>query len=578
MKILFVIPARSGSKGIPGKNLALLGGVPLVGHAARVARIAAQRLSVPSQVICSTDSPEIAAAAEAWGATVPFLRPAALASDTATSMQVVFHAIEEMEPAFDTVVLLQPTSPLVTPDDVVGAVELCQKTGCPVVSLSENEHPVGWALRLSEDGSMQALDAAEILRRRQDCVRTYTQNGAVFVSSVHDLRQHGDFVHARTRGFVMAQARSIDIDTPAQLSVARALWAGRQVRSLRLANREVGPGQRCFIIAEAGVNHNGDLDLARRLVDEAAAVGADAVKFQTWKTENICQPGAAKAAYQERSESADNDQFSMLKRLELPYAWHAELKARAEALGLVFLSTPDDLESARFLCDLGVEVLKVGSAELTNLPHLEELARLGRPLILSTGMSSLAEVAQALETVRAVSDQPVAVLHCVSAYPAPEEEMNLRAITTLRDAFQVPVGLSDHTVGGTAAELAVALGATILEKHFTLDRAMPGPDHAASANPEEFAALVKGVRRAEVMLGNGVKALTPAEADTRRAVYRSLCYARGLLAGHVVAAGDFQALRSGRLGLPPTHAAKLVGRALRQAVQAGDLVQPEDAL
>ena len=266
----------------------------------------------------------------------------------------------------------------------------------------------------------------------------------------------------------------------------------------------------------------------------------------------------------------------MLKRIELPYAWHPELKARAEARGLVFLSTPDEIQSARFLCSIGVPAIKVGSAEVTNLPHLEQLARLGKPLIVSTGMATLEEVARAVAAIRGATSQPFALLHCVSAYPAPEEEMNLSAIAALRRAFGVPVGLSDHTTGTTAAVIGASLGMNILEKHLTLDRNMPGPDHAASSDPAQFADLVRMVRKAEAMLGSGEKRLMPSEANTRQVVSRTLLYAAPLAAGQRVEETDFEALRCGLPGLPPDAVAGLVGRVLRRPVGRGDVVAEAD--
>ena len=287
-------------------------------------------------------------------------------------------------------------------------------------------------------------------------------------------------------------------------------------------------------------------------------------------------PGAKKAEYQDRTCPAAADQFAMLKRIELPYAWHPELKARAEARGLVFLSTPDEIQSARFLCSIGVPAIKVGSAEVTNLPHLEQLARLGKPLIVSTGMATLEEVARAVAAIRGATSQPFALLHCVSAYPAPEEEMNLSAIAALRRAFGVPVGLSDHTTGTTAAVIGASLGMNILEKHLTLDRNMPGPDHAASSDPAQFADLVRMVRKAEAMLGSGEKRLMPSEANTRQVVSRTLLYAAPLAAGQRVEETDFEALRCGLPGLPPDAVAGLVGRVLRRPVGRGDVVAEAD--
>jgi len=345
---------------------------------------------------------------------------------------------------------------------------------------------------------------------------------------------------------------------------------------LVIDGREIGIGQPCFIIAEAGVNHNGQLKLAHDLVDAAANAGADAVKFQTWITEKVVKPGARKAHYQQVQCPDESDQFALIKPLELRFEWHGELKQHAEERGLVFLSTADEIESARFLCTLGVPAVKIGSAELTNLPFLRQLGGLGKPLILSTGMGTLEDVRRAVEAIHSRATVPLALLHCVSAYPAPEEEMNLRCLTTLRREFDVPVGLSDHTMNSLAATAAVGLGMDILEKHITLDHALPGPDHSASSEPDEFAELVRTVRKVESMLGTGVKAPASSEMGTRAAVLRTLLYARDFPAGHMLVDEDMESLRCGLHGLPPEAATCLTGKVLRRAVQAGSPVGDND--
>jgi sialic acid synthase SpsE len=311
-------------------------------------------------------------------------------------------------------------------------------------------------------------------------------------------------------------------------------------------------------------------------VDAAADAGADAVKFQTWITEEVCARGAAKAEYQ-KTELVDEDQFEMLKRLELPYAWHAELKAHAAERKIVFLSTPDELQSARFLFDLGIPAIKIGSGELTNLPYLAEVSALGKPLILSTGMSDLAAVARALEAVRKANPSiELALLHCVSAYPAPESEMNLRCILTLRDEFKVAVGLSDHTTGSMAAILGAGLGMAVYERHLTLDRKLPGPDQASSTEPAAFAEVVQSIRKAERMMGSGMKVTAASEAMNAAAVQRVLVFARDLPGGCSISAGDIKALRSGQSGLAPSELPCVIGRSLCGPVEAGAIVRESD--
>ena len=350
------------------------------------------------------------------------------------------------------------------------------------------------------------------------------------------------------------------------------------VNTFHIGKYEIGKDRPCFIIAEAGVNHNGKLNAAHELIDAAAAAGADAIKFQTWITERICAKGAKKAEYQEAQCPDESDQFAMLKKLELPYDWHAELQQHANEKNLIFLSTPDEIQSAIFLCKLGIPAIKIGSAELTNYPFLRQLAHLGKPLILSTGMGTLGEIRSALAVIRSVAELPLALLHCISAYPAPEDEMNLRCLATLRQEFGYPVGLSDHTMGSTTPIVAVGVGIDILEKHLTLDKSAAGPDHSASANPTEFADLVCAVRKAEKMLGDGVKALAASEVNTRFAVRRTLVYACDLPAGHALRLEDIEALRSGISGLGPEDAQNLERKHLRCAVHAGSPVSEMDFL
>jgi N-acetylneuraminate synthase/N,N'-diacetyllegionaminate synthase len=345
---------------------------------------------------------------------------------------------------------------------------------------------------------------------------------------------------------------------------------------MRIGNREIGPGKPALLIAEAGVNHNGDLETAHKLVDAAADAGADCVKFQTWITDNICAPGAGKAAYQNANSPQDDDQYAMLKRLELPFEWHFELKEHCRQRGILFLSTPDDIQSAEFLVKLGVPALKVGSAELTNLPHLRRMAQMGLPLILSTGMADLQQVRSALTAVAAANPVEVALLHCVSAYPAPEEEMNLRAIHTLRNEFGVPVGLSDHTEGDIAPVTAVGIGMEIWEKHITLDRNLPGPDHAASIEPHAFKELVHRIRRAEKMLGTGIKQPSRSETSTQQAVRRVLLYTMPLEPGAKLREDHLAALRTGHEGLGVEETDALIGRVLARHVQAGEPAAWED--
>lgn len=339
----------------------------------------------------------------------------------------------------------------------------------------------------------------------------------------------------------------------------------------------------CFLIAEAGVNHNGDVDTALRLVDAAARAGADAVKFQTFRAEKLVVAGAPKAEYQAR-QTGGGDQLSMLKALELSDDAHRALARRCAERKIEFLSTPFDEDAAEMLVGLGMRRIKVPSGELTNKPFLEFLAKFDRPMILSTGMATLAEAREAVvwigrarkrRKLKAPLARMLTLLHCTSNYPAAPGDVNLHAMTALGKALKLPVGYSDHTEGVCISVAAAALGASLIEKHFTLDRSMPGPDHQASLTPEDLERLVAEVRAVGVALGDGVKAPRPSELPVRDLVRRSLTAARDLVAGEKLLAPDVALLRPGT-GLPPKALASVLGRRLKHSLKMGALLKRSD--
>lgn len=334
---------------------------------------------------------------------------------------------------------------------------------------------------------------------------------------------------------------------------------------------------RVFVIAEAGVNHNGRLDLALRLIDAAHAAGADAVKFQTFRAEDVVTPTARTADYQ-RVNTGASSQFDMIKALELDEQAHRELARHSERIGIEFFSTPFSLEAVDQLVALGVRRIKLPSGEITNRPLLEKAASTRLPLLMSSGMATLDEVRTAVGWITARwqaighAGPDLVLMHCTSAYPAPAATLNLRAIATMASAFGWPVGYSDHSEGIEAAVAATALGATAIEKHLTLDKALPGPDHRASADAGEFAAMVRSIRQVESMLGDGVKRPDLVEADTRDVARRSVVTTRHLPAGHVLVEADL-ALRRPGTGIAPDHWQALQGRRLAQEVPAHSCLQ-----
>jgi N-acetylneuraminate synthase len=340
---------------------------------------------------------------------------------------------------------------------------------------------------------------------------------------------------------------------------------------ITLGDRSIGAGQPCFIIAEAGVNHNGDPALAHRLIDVAFQAGADAVKFQTFSADRLVTLDAPKAEYQLQQTEASESQYEMLKRLELSADTLRELQRHCHQVGLRFMSTPFDEDSVDLLNELGVTIFKTPSGEITNLPYLAHVARTGKPLIVSTGMATLGEVETAVNTIRSTGNSDLILLQCVSNYPADPADVNLRAMQTLAQAFGVPIGFSDHTQGLEIALAAVALGACVIEKHFTLDWTLPGPDHAASLEPDQLKAMIRGIRHVEAALGDGRKRPTASEANTAAVARKSLVAAHDLKAGTILS-NEMIAVKRPGTGLPPMLLPQVIGRTLRVDVRAGTLI------
>jgi N-acetylneuraminate synthase/N,N'-diacetyllegionaminate synthase len=333
---------------------------------------------------------------------------------------------------------------------------------------------------------------------------------------------------------------------------------------------------RVLIIAEAGVNHNGDLSLARKLIESAAEAGADYVKFQTFKAENLVTKSAQKAAYQTKNiNDGEISQFQMLKNLEMPYEWHFELRDYANSLGIKFLSTGFDEESVDFLDELGVDLFKIPSGEITNRPYLIQIAKKGKEVIFSTGMADMQEVSDAMEVLiqEGIEKDKITILHCNTEYPTPMIDVNLTAMNTIQKVLGVNVGYSDHTLGIEVPIAAVALGARIIEKHFTLDKSMQGPDHIASLDPFELKCMIQAIRNIELAVGGtGIKEPSQSELNNISVVRKSLHFKKDLLAGHIVTSSDLIALRPG-IGVSPMLIERYIGKKLNQNVEAFSMIE-----
>ena len=342
--------------------------------------------------------------------------------------------------------------------------------------------------------------------------------------------------------------------------------ANRMSPVIEIGERRVGAGFPTFLIAEAGVNHNGDIKLAKELVDLAADCDVDAVKFQTFRVGELIIEDAGKALYQWRASDPDESQATMLRRLEMPDEFFVEVAEYSAGRGILFLSTPYDAPSLKTLLGLGVPAVKVSSTDSTNLLFLEQIAASGKPVILSTGMTKLPEIERSVSCLRENGASGLAILKCTSNYPARLDHVNLRAMATLGRRFDAVVGFSDHTVGVGASPAAVALGASIVEKHFTLDRSMAGPDHQASLGPEEFRDWVRACRDVETMLGQPAIAPSAAEGETRRALQRSLVARHGLDAGQILDRSMLAAKRTGGVGVAAGDLYTVLGKRLSRAV------------
>lgn len=346
-------------------------------------------------------------------------------------------------------------------------------------------------------------------------------------------------------------------------------------KEIRIGDFCISSGSACFIIAEAGVNHCGDVIIAKKMIDAASEAGVDAVKFQIFKTEDIILKVTEKAPYQKESHSFGKTQFEMLKSLELSADQHKELFDYCNSKRIIYLCTPYDLESLNILVKLGVKAIKVASTDATNLFFLEEVARRDLPVILSTGMSDLIEIEKAYECLSENGCKDLIMLHCASNYPVKPEEVNLRAMVELGKRFDVLVGYSDHTEQIGAAAFAVVLGAKVLEKHFTLDRKMEGPDHKASIEPHELKNLVEQIRYAERIIGSGEKKITESEKITKMYLQKYIVAKRPIKKGETIALGDLTAKRTGGVGTSPIEREKLAGRVALKDIEKDEPIRFE---
>lgn len=572
MDILGVILARAGSKGLPDKCVRPLLGRPMIEYTFDHA-LAARSLTA---IVLSTDSRPAMRLARARGIEL-IERPAALAGDTATVDESLRHAVLEWESrhgrSAGAVVMLYGNIPVRAAEAIDRCVWKLREAGTSVRTVAPiGKHHPDWLHRLAGDRMSQFRTNS--IYRRQDLEPLYYHDGAViavtraalFAATPGDAQS---FLGDDRRALVQRPDDAVDVDDAMDLAVAEAVLRGARPSApaaidaphvRRIGSRDVGPNRRVYVIAEAGVNHDGDFDDALRLVDVAADTGADAVKFQIFESAKLTRRDAPMAAYQRAA--GGESQREMLAKLELNTAQFERLATHARTRGIDFLATPFGIDDLGVLRRLGVAAVKFASTDLNNVTLLQPATALGLPMILSTGASTAAEIDAAVARLREwrVSDRAI-LLHCVSAYPTPPAAANVRAIAALSARTGLPVGYSDHTTLASTGALAVAAGACVLEKHFTLDRLRPGPDHAMSLSPGELAEYIARVREAESLLGSGQIGMSAIERDVRAVARKSLCYARPLTVGTRITSDMLIAKRPGD-GIGPDQVERVVGREL----------------
>lgn len=585
MHVLAIIIARAGSKGLPDKCVRPLLGRAVIEYTFDHALAA----SLVADTVLTTDSERAKQLARVRGITVVD-RPADLAGDTATVDEAARHALRMYEATtgrtVDSVVLLYGNIPVRADGVVDRAIQRLTDTGADsvrTVAPVTKQHP-DWVHRLEGDRMTQFRENS--IYRRQDLEPLYYHDGAVAAVTRSALmaapRWEGDyqgFLGDDRRAIIQEPEEAVDIDAPVDFHLAEAILRSRQapggaparsaqqVADVHIGPTAIGQGHPVYVVAEAGVNHNGSLEAALKMVDAAANAGADAVKFQAFTADALVTADADAAAYQQQHTGVTT-QHEMLRQLELTITEFAAIRDRCRHRGVEFLATPFTVRDLEALLDLGVQAIKLASTDLNNVPLLRAAADTALPLIVSTGAANTDEIHTA---VGRLDDwgarERTVLLHCVSSYPTKWADANLRAIGELHRQFGLHTGFSDHTLSPDAGALSVAAGARVLEKHFTLDRLLPGPDQPMSLEPAQLARYVDGARRAEAALGSGCLDALPSEQEVRRLARKSLVAARQIAAGELLTPALVTAKRPGG-GLAPDELDRVLGKRAVESIEA----------
>jgi N,N'-diacetyllegionaminate synthase len=575
-KIISIIPARGGSKRLKNKNILELGGKPLISHTIEESL----KSILISRTFVSTDDLEIKNISKKFGAEV-IDRPSHLSKDDSPSFDCVLHVLNHLKESENyvpnIVVLLQPTSPLRTSEDINSAIKILFSGNYDsVISVSESNP--SWSFSFEHNKLKPILGWCKLNERKQDLPKYYSPNGAIFVIKPKILIEKKSFYLENSGIYLMPSSKSFDIDTKEDLDLVN-YFLSKKNSKIKVSDTVEINYNSVFIIAEAGVNHNGSLELAKQLVDIAVDSGADAVKFQTYKTEELVTFNAKSADYQQKNINKNETQFEMLKKLELSEEDFLELKKYCDEKSILFLSTPHTESSVDFLNKI-MPLFKIGSGDLNNLPLLEKIAKLNKPIIISTGMGSFNEISEAINLIKKYNKNLV-VLHCTTNYPCSCDEVNLRYMLEIERTFNVLTGYSDHTEGIIVPTIAASLGAVVIEKHFTLNKDMSGPDHKASLNPEELKKMVFNIRNQTIVdipketLGIKNKILSDSEKKISEIARKSIVAKSNINPGSIITKNLLIIKRPGT-GILPKDLNKVLDKKAKKFISKDSLLTWED--
>ncbi len=587
--ILAIIPARGGSKRLPGKNIKQLAGKPLIAYTIE----AALNSKLINKVVVSTDCEDISETSKQFGAEV-IKRPENLAKDTSPTIDAIKHTIQQLAHSNyhpDIVLLLQPTSPLRTTEDINNALnQFLNNHTESLISVSES-NPY-WTLKQENNKTIPTFDWQKFKLRKQDLPKSFSPNGAIYISTPENIEKNNGFYTENLAIYEMPQERSIDIDEQSDFNYAEFLinkattmnksatnTTNSNNNTLQIGNKSIGKDCPCFIIAEIGVNHileqedmqkincTSPLEVAYKMIDTVKEAGADAVKFQSFNTDKLLLKGTKKPQYQIENTGDDQEinYYDLLKKLETSKEDQTKISNYCKEKGIIFFSTPYDNDSADFLDkEINTPLFKLASIELNNHLFIKYIAKKGKPFLLSTGLSTIENVRDVIKIARNEGFiNNLILLQCTSNYPTLPGDIHLNVLKSYQEEFpDILTGFSDHSPTDTASIGAVALGATVLEKHFTLDKTFKGPDHSSSLNPEELKQWVSKIREIEKSKGNKTKILTDVEKNNIS--MRKFLVIKPQTQGTIITEDSLTTMRTGT-GILPTenNLKKITGKILK---------------